>query len=310
MSVLSNRDFYKEFGKSIFIFPFVAKNIKGASVNLTASEFAWNVNTKERIFPQPGDSGKKNIIVPPNTPVAIMTCEAISVSNKICGTYHSRVSKVSQGFNHISTTLDPGYFGTSLISLLNNSNEPKEITIGEAFVTVMFYYLKSNSLKTTDRGQNMINRFDVIAEFAYDLSDFIKYTRKNVYLASKDDLERIMQRDKHFIKWKKYFLRKDKELQKVIRFKKIVSHITVGAIMVFMALGLVKFALQFLGKYYHVDITNEIMIELFVSIFTLLCYGLRLLYTNIYRKWFDGLLEKRVSEEVERTPPGTIVSAG
>lgn len=40
MSVLSIEDIKKEIGKNIFIWPFNEDNIKGNSINLTASKFA------------------------------------------------------------------------------------------------------------------------------------------------------------------------------------------------------------------------------------------------------------------------------
>jgi len=299
MSVLSNSDFNREFGKNILIYPFIESNIKGASINLTVSKFVWNINTKERIFPQLTSTGKKMIIIPQNIPVAVMTREAIFVSNNICGTYHARVSKVSQGLNHISTTLDPGYFGTSLVTLLNNSDKPIEISVGDAFVTVMFYYLKNNSLKTTDRGQNMSNRIDIIAQVANDLSDYIKYTRKNAYLASKDDLEQAMEKDKKFNRWKESLHEKDKKLQKAIRLKKVFFHFSVASVMGLLAYGFLKIAFFYLEKNFNID-KDKLLIEVFVISFTLLCYGLRILYSNIYKKWFKKSLEKKVTEEVER----------
>ena len=185
--------------------------------------------------------------------------------------------------------------------MINNSDEPKEIAVGEAFVTVMFHYLKKNSLRTTDRGQNMANRLDVIAQTACDLSDFVRYTRKNAYLASKEDLKRIMQDDKHFLKWKEYFKNEDKKLQKVIRIIKALSHIFVATVIGSIAFGFVKFVLHYLDNKYSVD-TSKLRMEIFVLIFTWLCYALRAFYSNIYKKWFDKSLEKRVSEEVERPP--------
>lgn len=47
--MLSNKDIIKELGKNIAIYPFNKSNIKGASINLTASNMAWSVDTKKTI---------------------------------------------------------------------------------------------------------------------------------------------------------------------------------------------------------------------------------------------------------------------
>ena len=290
MSALSNRDFYREFGKGILVYPFTASNIKGASVNLTVSEFVWNINTKERIMPQSkeGSDGKK-ILIPPHTPVAIMTREAIYVSENICGTYHSRVSKVSQGFSHISTTLDPKYFGTSLVSFINNTDEPKELVVTEAFVTVVFYYLKNDTLKTTSKGQNMDNRVDIVSQFAHS-ADFIRYTRENNYLTSADDLGHKMRTDNDFQKWRNSFSINDKELRKKTMFKKIAFHVTIILAMSLFVFGFMQF-LIYQENIFMLD-TGKVRTEIIVIFFTSLLYAMRVFYTNIYKKWFKRSLRK------------------
>lgn len=144
MTVLSNVDLEKELykNKNIMIYPLNLDNIKGSSYNLTASSLAWSINTQKRIC-------ENNIItIPPNESALIVTQEVIWASNKICGTYHSKVSIVSQGAGHIGTTLDPTWYGHSLITVHNHSQDRGiKINVGDSFVTVMFYYLNKKTTK-------------------------------------------------------------------------------------------------------------------------------------------------------------------
>ncbi len=47
MTILSDLDIKRELGVNIYVYPYKAKNLKGASYNLTASKLAWNLSTKK-----------------------------------------------------------------------------------------------------------------------------------------------------------------------------------------------------------------------------------------------------------------------
>lgn len=133
-SVLGNKKIKKRLGKDIFIYPFKESNLKGSSYNLTASKVAYLQSDKKIAV-----NGKDEIVVPPGETVLIQTVESIYSRKNICGTYHSKVSLVSEGFSHIGTTLDPGYMGTSLIAITNTTKDTKKIKCGDSIVTLMFY---------------------------------------------------------------------------------------------------------------------------------------------------------------------------
>jgi deoxycytidine triphosphate deaminase len=154
MSILSDRDFRRELGNNILIYPFDEGNLKGASYNLTASKLAWCINDEKTAF-----DGTK-IIIPKKSTVLIHTNEIIWVSNKIAGTYHSKVSLVSKGIGHIGTTLDPEYIGSSLITLHNHSEHDITLTPEEdIFVSIVFYYVKTKS--SVSHG-NLAGRPDIL----------------------------------------------------------------------------------------------------------------------------------------------------
>jgi len=183
LSVLSNYDIEKELGKNILIYPFSKSNLRGASYNLTASRLAWNLETGTTIF-----NGNKIIIAPSSTAL-IETNETIWVSEKITGSYHSKVKLVSKGLSHIGTTLDPLYLGNSLIAIHNHSNKPVEITELDSFVTLVLYYVASKS--TIDPvGNNAPGRPDIYSSL--QLTEFEKNWLDEGFRTNRDDLRKKM----------------------------------------------------------------------------------------------------------------------
>lgn len=227
MSNLSNRDFFKELGKEVLVYPFNAMNIKGASINLSVSTYAWNINTKKKLQISKIE-GEEFITIPPLTPVIISTLEAIYVSSRICGTYHSKVSLSAKGLGYISTTLDPKYFGTSLIGVTNNSSSEILLKVGSTFVTVMFSYLQSETLQSVVQRPNRFHQSDIIAQYE-DASAFETLIRDTDYLVDSDSLKRKLQKDEDFMNWQNEFSKQDSILQMQIA-KKRKSHIRISNI--------------------------------------------------------------------------------
>nr|WP_199883662.1 hypothetical protein [Massilibacillus massiliensis] len=89
----------------------------------------------------------------------IQTNEAIYVEKDICGTYHSKVKLVSKGLSHISTTLDPYFFGTSLIAVTNHSKKDIVIDVNDTFASLIFYKMASSSKLLHD---NQAFRSDIL----------------------------------------------------------------------------------------------------------------------------------------------------
>jgi deoxycytidine triphosphate deaminase len=177
MSVLSDVDIKKELGKNILIYPFCKDNIRGASYNLTASKLAWDLESKNSIY----DKANNLINIEPGRTALIETNEAIWVSSKITGSYHSKVKLVSQGLSHIGTTLDPEYLGASLITVHNYGSEIVTlIAEKDTFVTLVFYYVRTlSSINTqgnnTPGQQLLLNGFKI----APDEKEWLNVLKKN-----------------------------------------------------------------------------------------------------------------------------------
>ncbi len=165
---LSNRDFKKEFGKNIFIYPFKEQNLKGSTYNLTASICAWIVEkdgagkTNKLIVDENGD-----ITIPAGKTAIIETEESLYVTGKISGTYNSKVKLCSKGLEHIGTTLDPFYFGSSAIPIHNDTNEDIKLKKNSTIVSIMFFYTNS---KADNLHDNSPFRNDIFGSF--DINSF------------------------------------------------------------------------------------------------------------------------------------------
>lgn len=191
--MLSRKDIEKELGKGINIYPLHLNNIKGNSINFTTSRNAWSLgrgqvikdkNGKWIVAPKgetgqkkydimPGGSavineGKRNILILlPHATTIIETSEVIGVDNHIGGTLHSKVGMVAKGIGDIGTMLGPGFCGHLMISLHNVTDEVVEVEVGETFVSLVFYYLKTpDKVKNT----NVSGHVDKLAELGIQIS--------------------------------------------------------------------------------------------------------------------------------------------
>lgn len=183
MAILSDVDIRREIGKNILIYPFQEEYLKGASYNLSASNLAWDLETKRNIY----DDQDKAVIISPNSTAVIETNETIWVSQKIAGTYHSRVSQVSHGTGHIGTTLDPNYIGPSLIAVHNHSKEAVKIPVAtEPFLTLTFHYLHTPSRK--EQHGNSHARRDILATLGITLTPEENQALDQSYMSDKEAL--------------------------------------------------------------------------------------------------------------------------
>lgn len=150
----------------IFVSPFSESNLTPLGYNFCPSEIIVSTRTKLplSIHVEGADS---YVLIRPRETVLISTREYLAVSEEIIGTFHSRVRVVSQGFGHISTTLDPCWKGPLLISLNNPTSQSIPLYIkkngkGVPFVTLIFYHLSNPAGMHHD---NPANRIDILTEY-------------------------------------------------------------------------------------------------------------------------------------------------
>ena len=129
-------------------------DLKLASYDITPTIIAMSskVGMLETVYQEKDDAHRFYIMVKAKDTVMIVSHEFISVPANIAGYVVSRVSKVSDGFGHVSTSIDPNWSGALLIGLSNPTNKAIKVyvggereasTKGDALATLSFHYLNS-----------------------------------------------------------------------------------------------------------------------------------------------------------------------
>lgn len=164
---LSDNDIRGILDKDIVICNYLEGNLTDIGYNLTPTEFVFSIN-RGLLMPIYNKDNQRYCWVEPTDTVLIITREALWVSEKIAGTFHSKVKIVSQGFGHISTTLDAYWEGPLLISLNNPTQKKLKFVIGEdkgngfkysSFVTLILYRMATATKTGHD---NLPCRMDIL----------------------------------------------------------------------------------------------------------------------------------------------------
>lgn len=159
--MLSDRDILKLKDKDIVIYPFSEDDLTPLGYNLNPSSFIVSLKANELIVEKDG-----YYEIQPHDTVLVLTREAVWVSKKIAGTFHSKVGVVSAGFGHISTTLDPNWKGPLLISLNNPTDKVLKLNANKSFVTLILYKLKTPAKKDHD---NQSSRIDIMKNLTTEI---------------------------------------------------------------------------------------------------------------------------------------------
>lgn len=137
MSLLTDVDIKKALGRDIVIEPFTEANLTAVGYDFSVGTFVFSLEDG-LLNPENG-----HYRVAPRTTIQILTRESLWVSGRIAGTLHSRVLLATKGFSHISTTLDPGWYGPLLITMTNLSKSEILLSEGDTFFTLVFYRVRS-----------------------------------------------------------------------------------------------------------------------------------------------------------------------
>jgi deoxycytidine triphosphate deaminase len=140
--LLTDTNISKLLGKEIVIDPFDEDGLTSIGYDLSVGEFVYSLS---RGLLTPNKRGLYKIW--PGESILVLTKEFLWVSDQIGGTFHSKVSMVSQGYSHISTTLDPLWSGPLLIATSNRSSHNLTLSKGQKFVTIVFYRTVSRATR-------------------------------------------------------------------------------------------------------------------------------------------------------------------
>lgn len=154
----------------LVICPYDEKNLTPVGYNLSFSRFI--VSLRKRTFIKVHHKGDEWFFyLKPHETVLVLTRETIWASKFIGGTFHSKVSLVTKGLGHVSTTLDPGWHGQLLVPINNPTKEPIKLIIArdsekkikfETFITMVLFQAQEASLYSGD--SNKAARVELLEE--------------------------------------------------------------------------------------------------------------------------------------------------
>jgi deoxycytidine triphosphate deaminase len=174
---LSKKDIINEKNTGNFsIFPYNQENLKGASYDITPTMIAMSTKKGmlESVYRDRKYPFKYYIYVKSKDTVLAVSSEYIAVPPYMAGYVVSRVSKVAEGFGHVSTSIDPNWRGAVLIALSNPTNKPIKVYVGSAdgknwekntLATISFHYLNTACDVTDREYQGM--RLDLLKKLNY-----------------------------------------------------------------------------------------------------------------------------------------------
>lgn len=174
---LSKKDILKEEEQNgLKIIPREEKRLKAASYDVTPTIIAMStkLGMLETVYKEKDYPHRYFIYVQAKDTVLIVSNEYFIVPQYIAGYVVSRLSKVAEGFGHISTSIDPNWKGALLIALSNPMNRPIKVYVGgtacqiennNSLATVSFHYLNTECSETDIEHREM--RFDLLEKHNY-----------------------------------------------------------------------------------------------------------------------------------------------
>ena len=179
-------------------------NIKAASLDITPSCLIMSVKTGSfmRIYSRISrcEKGHRNperrcntcdkkeqvnhrcqeqryVYIEPRDTALVLSKEYLMLPANICGNVFSRVSTVSSGLGHISTTIDPLWKGALLIAISNSSSEPIKLVLQDEtaksipLATVTLQYLHTPVDPNKVQNDHLPARVDILEKYLYDVME-------------------------------------------------------------------------------------------------------------------------------------------
>lgn len=120
---------------------------------------------------------QRYVYINPRDTVLVLSKEYIQLPNYICGNVFSRVSTVSAGLGHISTTIDPLWKGALLIAISNPSSERVKLVLQDSneysipLATVTLQYLNTPVDDSVIHTTHLPARVDILEKYLYNVNE-------------------------------------------------------------------------------------------------------------------------------------------
>lgn len=117
------------------------------------------------------------VYIEPRDTALVLSREYLQLPAYMSGNVFSRVSTVSSGLGHISTTIDPLWKGALLIAISNPSSEPVRLVIKDGdsrnipLATVTLQYLNSPVDPSTVHCTHLPARVDILERYLYSVEE-------------------------------------------------------------------------------------------------------------------------------------------
>jgi len=143
--------------ENLIISPFSNDSLTPVGYDLRVGETAAISTKSGRIQLVEGES----FTIPASSTALVATLENIGMprDRSLSALIESKVTKVSKGLSHISTTVDPDWKGNLLIAIHNHSSEKFKLSYGETFCTIVFIKNLSPSNKPCDKQPGRLDVF-------------------------------------------------------------------------------------------------------------------------------------------------------
>lgn len=185
--VLSRDDIIRKIEDgAIRIYPLQTECLTGIGYNLSPTYFVFSINRSALlpVYTEVSEGGAEHFVdIPPSDTALFFTREFVAVDETLAGTFHSKVSTVSDGLGHVSTTLDPTWQGQLLISIGNPTRKPIKFNLdrrGGNLLTLLFHELESpatgDNIHDNNRGRcDLLGRlFSTVPKKGKYKSEFLR----------------------------------------------------------------------------------------------------------------------------------------
>lgn len=253
----------------LVICPYSVKNLTPVGYNLSFSRFI--ISLRRKAFIKVIHKNKEwFFMLKPFDTALVLTRETIWVSKFIGGTFHSKVSMVTKGLGHVSTTLDPGWYGQLLVPISNPTKDSIKIVIAkdeesgivfQTFITMVLFRSQEAALNLyNDNKSGRIELLEQILESkkknadARYLWEFTQKMKKNInQMEIFDDLNDPVDRQQKIIRFQQEHLKligeMDKEFEILNKFSKKGHNKRTGCFIGMVAILIVLLCVLYMQAY-------------------------------------------------------------